>query len=451
MRLRWWLLGLGVVLAASSCAPGTDGILITDASAQEVEEEAIPDGPPIEVQIPAIPVVRLPALSAAGAYDELLEQRLGALSVTPLEGVEIVNVECRDGDIVYSGDQTSDIFSDVELGWDESFSFEIAEDGSASYDREFMGARTRIKTFPDGAGQFIEDSFTRDLSIVVGADGSGEYYNEGLGRRIETVRANATGAGEYYRSNRDQLLTVRLFDDGGGQLYSEDDLQKVTVDARADGSGEMFYESGERVVTVLVNPDGSWEVLDRAFGHSVSVRVNPERSGQYRERGTGRALTVNFDSNGVTDEGPDIILPPSPRFVVADRFPQLGTLATITPPCATVVRFDSALFFEFNKAELLPEARALLAEIAPALIEAGRSLEINGHTDAIGTEEYNLDLSLRRAQAVAGELRALGVGVDFTVQGFGETQPIADNYRPDGTDNEAGQSQNRRVELVING
>ncbi len=290
----------------------------------------------------------------------------------------------------------------------------------------------------------------RDVSIVVAADGSGEYYSEGF-QLIETVRANANGAGEYYRARGNDLLTIKLLDEGGGELFSEGAGEKVTVDAEVDGSGEMYYEKDGRVVTVLVESDGSWQVLDSTFGYSISVRVNPDRSGQYRERGTGRSLTVNFDSEGVTELGPDIILPPAPRFVAADRFPKLGTLATITPPCATVVRLDSALFFDFNKADVLPEARALLAEIAPALIEADRSIEINGHTDSIGEPDYNLGLSERRAQAVAEVLRSLGVDVAFTVQGFGETQPIAPNYRADGTDDKAGQSQNRRVELVING
>lgn len=450
---RAWvvLFGLGLIVGAASCAPGTDGILIADASAEEIVDEVIPDGPPVIVELPGIPVVRLPALSStASEYDQLLQERLGSLSAGSLEGVEVVNVECQEGDIVYSGDESSDVFADAGADYGESFSFDIAEDGSATYVREQFGTTTSIETFADGAGQFIENGPAFSISIDVAADGSGEYYSK-RNLEVTTVRAAADGSGEFYRADLTDLLTIRLLSDGGGELFSETDDQKITIDARRDGSGEMYYEDAERVVTVLVAPDGSWEILDRSFGHSVSVLVNADRSGQYRERGTGRALTVDFDSEGVTEQGPDIVLPPTPSFAVADRFPRLGTLASITPPCATVVRFDSALFFEFNKADLLPEARSLLAEVAPALIEADRAIEINGHTDATGTEEYNLELSQRRAQSVADELRALGVRVDLTVQGFGESQPIAPNYRDDGSDDPAGQSQNRRVELVISG
>jgi OOP family OmpA-OmpF porin len=146
-----------------------------------------------------------------------------------------------------------------------------------------------------------------------------------------------------------------------------------------------------------------------------------------------------------------VVLPAPPQFVVADRFPPLGTLASIAPPCATVLRFDSSVLFEVGESEVLPQAAAVLAEVAPALIDAGRSIEINGHTDANGSDEYNQQLSQERAQAVADELVALGVDVQMTTTGHGESQPVAPNYNDDGTDDEAGQRQNRRVEIVIHG
>lgn len=54
-----WLFGIGLVALATSCAPGTDGILIADAQAQEVAEDVVADGPPIVVELPKIPVSTL--------------------------------------------------------------------------------------------------------------------------------------------------------------------------------------------------------------------------------------------------------------------------------------------------------------------------------------------------------------------------------------------------------
>lgn len=71
-------------------------------------------------------------------------------------------------------------------------------------------------------------------------------------------------------------------------------------------------------------------------------------------------------------------------------------------------------------------------------------IDVYGHTDSTGSDTYNLDLSQRRAQSVAGYLSGQGVnGQRFAVQGFGESRPVADN----GTD--AGRALNRRVEIQL--
>lgn len=73
---------------------------------------------------------------------------------------------------------------------------------------------------------------------------------------------------------------------------------------------------------------------------------------------------------------------------------------------------------------------------------------MNGHTDSIGNDGYNVDLSARRAQAVADALADRGVGASLAVKGYGESQPVAANTIK-GKDNPAGRQLNRRVELVL--
>ena len=81
---------------------------------------------------------------------------------------------------------------------------------------------------------------------------------------------------------------------------------------------------------------------------------------------------------------------------------------------------------------------------------AGRRITLEGHTDAIGTEAYNLELSRRRAEGVAQELVARGVQRDrLTAEGFGKQRPLVPNTLPDGKDNPAGRALNRRVEAVL--
>ena len=445
---------LAIVLGACS-PPGTDGIDLVDASPPD-ESRVLAVGDTVNVELVYVPAIRLPDLSAVDSYDDLLDERLGALELRPIDGVEVVEGTCADGETVYTGDESSDVFDDADIGFNESFTFEIDPDnGAATYQRDSFEGDTRITTNGDGSGEFVDKTFDVTLSIEAFGDGSGHYYREERGGAVVTVDAANDGSGVFTRELDDDLLTVTLRSDGSGALYSlvgeeAAPAQLLTIDAKPDGSGDLYFEQQDRVVTLRVRSDKSWEYADRSYDRAVSVLVRADGSGQYRERGSAN-VTLDFAADGASDLGPQVHLPATPSFVVSDAFPNVGTLAAIEAPCATVLRFDSALLFDVNEATVLPAASAVLANVAPALIEADRSIEINGHTDATGSESYNQELSERRAQAVADELRALGVDVEMTVTGFGESQPVADNFGPDGSDDLAGQRQNRRVELVING
>lgn len=451
-RIRTGIFLLAVGFVAASCAPGTDGLIVTSAG---VEDPALQLGDePIAFTLPHIPVIALPDLSGVGDYDELLQERLGSLSLRPIDGVEVVTAECESGEPVLQGDHTSDVFDTDEIG-DASFTFSIDPDtGASSLFRDERGLRSKIETNLDGSGVFVEESSSHHLAIEADVAGAGRYYLED-GDTIISIEADAAGAGVYYHQEEGLLETITIGSDDSGQLYNETPGRLLTIDARRDGTGDLFLKEGDSVTTLRVRGDGSWELDVSSRRDELNVKVLADGSGHYRLRGNGGTVSLDFDPTGASQwrgiAGPQIIVPTLPQFVVADRLPPLGTLATIQPPCATVLRFDSAVLFEVSKFDVLPEAAAVLAEVAPALIEAGRSIEINGHTDANGSDEYNQELSQQRAQAVADELLALGVDVEMTVTGHGESQPVAPNYNEDGSDDEAGQRQNRRVEIVIQG
>jgi len=121
-------------------------------------------------------------------------------------------------------------------------------------------------------------------------------------------------------------------------------------------------------------------------------------------------------------------------------------------PRGVVITFRNVLF-AFDKADLTPQARREIERMAFVLNHpqaVARKITLEGHTDAIGTEAYNLDLSRRRAEAVAQELVARGVQRDrLTAEGFGKQRPVAPNSLPEGKDNPAGRALNRRVEAVV--
>ena len=109
------------------------------------------------------------------------------------------------------------------------------------------------------------------------------------------------------------------------------------------------------------------------------------------------------------------------------------------------ISLSADVLFDFDKAEIKPEFTAEIDAAAELLLaNPDVTVRIDGHTDSIGTEEYNQGLSERRAEAVAAYLEAAGVSRDrMTVAGFGETQPVASN------DTAEGRALNRRVEIDL--
>jgi outer membrane protein OmpA-like peptidoglycan-associated protein len=107
----------------------------------------------------------------------------------------------------------------------------------------------------------------------------------------------------------------------------------------------------------------------------------------------------------------------------------------------------SDVLFDFNKYTLRPAAREKLAKISGIILShPGLTLEVDGYTDSIGSEDYNLKLSDQRASGVRSYLIGEGIGADnITAKGFGKDNPVAPN------DNAAGRQKNRRVEMVVSG
>jgi outer membrane protein OmpA-like peptidoglycan-associated protein len=110
-----------------------------------------------------------------------------------------------------------------------------------------------------------------------------------------------------------------------------------------------------------------------------------------------------------------------------------------------IVTLPGNIYFNFNKADVKPAMQMQLTKIAQALAAVpDQKLLIEGHTDSVGSNEYNLSLSESRAQSVQKILLAGGIAAErMEIKGYGESKPIADNDTP------AGQAQNRRVEIVL--
>jgi outer membrane protein OmpA-like peptidoglycan-associated protein len=105
------------------------------------------------------------------------------------------------------------------------------------------------------------------------------------------------------------------------------------------------------------------------------------------------------------------------------------------------------IFFETDRYQLMPSSYPEMNKLADFLQDnPGITIEISGHTDDVGTEGYNLELSAKRAESVANYLAEHGIDLKrMTSVGFGESKPVASN------DTEEGKAKNRRTEIKITG
>ncbi len=107
----------------------------------------------------------------------------------------------------------------------------------------------------------------------------------------------------------------------------------------------------------------------------------------------------------------------------------------------------SDVLFDSGKYTLKPGAREKLAKVSGIILaHPGLNLQIEGHTDSVGSEEYNQRLSEKRANSVRDYLVAQGLPADaVSAKGLGKSAPVTTNDTP------VGRQQNRRVEMVVSG
>ena len=115
------------------------------------------------------------------------------------------------------------------------------------------------------------------------------------------------------------------------------------------------------------------------------------------------------------------------------------------------INLSSDVLFDFDKAELKPEADSELQKAADIIRQKGKGLIlISGYTDSKGSDAYNKRLSLARAQAVKNWFEAQGLHQNYQTEGLGAANPVALNANDDGSDNPEGRAKNRRVEIIVN-
>ena len=373
--------------AAESSAKPTTVATASAKSAASSSASATAAVPGLKAgEIPAVPVFSIPTIGVfAQNSDKAIIESTKQLSTVP--GISVSPAKC-DGNGVVSG---STILSGSGAGVTSSDSGSVINSGA-------------------GAGVITEGP----VSIVYGGEGSGTYTNSDTG---ENITVSSDGSGTY----KSKTLSINVSADGSGTYDNSETGVKINISSTGSGT----YEDTKNNIKYNNNGDGG--------GTYTSATLN------IINKGDGTALV-----NGQSVKAEK--LPPVAK---VGKFPKVESLKPVKS-CGTVITLQDGVLFDFGKYDLRPEAKATLAKLATVLNQAKvPAAQINGHTDSIGDDAFNQDLSEKRASAVATQLKADGVTANLQTHGYGKTQPVADNTNADGSDNPAGRQANRRVEIYI--
>ncbi len=373
--------------AAESSAKPTTVATASAKSAASSSASATAAVPGLKAgEIPAVPVFSIPSIGVfAQNSDKAIIESTKELSTVP--GISVSPAKC-DGNGVVSG---STILSGSGAGVTSSDSGSVINSGA-------------------GAGVITEGP----VSIVYGGEGSGTYTNSETG---ENITVSSDGSGTY----KSKTLSINVSSDGSGTYDNSETGVKINISSTGSGT----YEDTKNNIKYNNNGNGG---------------------------GTYTSSTLNIINNGdgtALVNGQSVKAEKLPPVAKVGKFPKVESLKPVKS-CGTVITLQDGVLFDFGKYDLRPEAKATLAKLATVLNQAKvPAAQINGHTDSIGDDAFNQDLSEKRASAVATQLKSDGVSANLETHGYGKTQPVADNTNADGSDNPAGRQANRRVEIYI--
>ena len=373
--------------AAESSAKPTTVATASAKSAASSSASAAAAVPGLKAgEIPAVPVFSIPSIGVfAQNSDKAIIESTKELSTVP--GITVSPAKC-DGNGVVSG---STILSGSGAGVTSSDSGSVINSGA-------------------GAGVITEGP----VSIVYGGEGSGTYTNSETG---ENITVSSDGSGTY----KSKTLSINVSSDGSGTYDNSETGVKINISSTGSGT----YEDTKNNIKYNNNGNGG---------------------------GTYTSSTLNIINNGdgtALVNGQSVKAEKLPPVAKVGKFPKVESLKPVKS-CGTVSTLQDGVIFDFGNYDLRSEAKATLAKRATVLNQAKvPAAQINGHTDSIGDDAFNQDLSEKRASAVATQLKADGVTANLQTHGYGKTQPVADNTNADGSDNPAGRQANRRVEIYI--
>jgi outer membrane protein OmpA-like peptidoglycan-associated protein len=290
-----------------------------------------------------------------------------------------------------------------------------------------------------GADHYAADTFQKALIDLQNAE---DYLRGKSGKRpIGTEAREAVQMAEDARI----IAVKRIADERLANERAEAAARESAAKAEADAAdarrrqAEQEREASERQRQAAVRER---EAAERAKADADAARAAATAAQLQAQAETERAKQAAQDAERMRAQAEN-----DRAQLRAQLLQQLNLILETRDTARGLIVNMSDVLFDTAQFTLRPGAREKLAKVSGILLaHPGLKIEVEGHTDTVGGDEYNQRLSEQRAGAVRDYLVQQGVnGNSVSARGFGKTRPVASN------DNAAGRQQNRRVELVVSG
>jgi outer membrane protein OmpA-like peptidoglycan-associated protein len=247
-------------------------------------------------------------------------------------------------------------------------------------------------------------------------------------RAAEAREAKARADAEAEARRREEAEQARL---DAEKAKDEAERMKAEAEKAAAEAARQKEEADKARAAALAEQQTALELKKKAEADAQKAEADAQKAQADAERARQAAAQAESEKAQLR----------------AQLLAQLNSILQTRDSARGLIVNMSDVLFDTGSYTLKPGAREKLAKISGiVLAHPGLSLQIEGHTDSVGTDEFNQQLSERRADSVRDFLAEQGVAPSsITARGFGKTQPVASN------DTSEGRQRNRRVELVVNG
>ena len=305
------------------------------------------------------------------------------------------------------------------------------EEDALAMERQQSGEREARADSERAAAQSETDRVTREAEA---AQIRAQAESERLTREKDAQAASALAEADRLKRDSDARMAFAAAD--ADRLKRENDARTVAAETEAD---RLKTENDARMATAQADADRARRDNETLLAAAAADadRLKQENDAQ-RAASQAELDRVAKDKAQAEAEKAELR---------AQLLLQFNAVLQTRDTARGLIVNMSDVLFDTGKYSLRPLAREKLAKVAGIVSgHPGLRLDVEGHTDSVGGDDYNQQLSEQRGDAVRNYLMQEGMAASsVTAKGFGETRPVASN------DTASGRQQNRRVEIVISG